>query len=160
MFNRLAAPRGGALLLSAHPASQGNLAAALADYRAAGVRLLLSLPPASELERLGLGDLERDCAALGLAWAHCPIPDFEPPGAPFEAAWREVAPGLHARLDAGETIGLHCRAGLGRTGTVAALILIERGLTPDDAIAHIRRARPGAIETAAQLSYLQQKARS
>ncbi len=36
MFDRLAAPRGGVLLLSAHPASQGNLAAALADYRAAG----------------------------------------------------------------------------------------------------------------------------
>ncbi|MFY7960206.1 MAG: protein-tyrosine phosphatase family protein [Elsteraceae bacterium] len=160
MFDRLAAPRGGFLLLSAHPASQGNLAAALADYRRAGAQLLLSLPPAAELEQLGLGALATECAALGLDWAHCPIPDFEPPGPPFEAAWRKAGPGLHARLDAGETIGLHCHAGLGRTGTVAALILIERGVTPVEAIAAVRRARPGAIETAAQLSYLHLKASS
>lgn len=160
MSDRLAAPRGGCLLLSAHPASQGNLPAALADYRAAGARLLVSLPPSAELEALGLGALAAECAALGLTWAHCPIPDFEPPGAPFEAAWREAAPGLHDLLDAGETIVLHCRAGLGRTGTVAALILIERGLTPAEAITQVRRARPGAIETAAQLSYLHLKATS
>lgn len=160
MFNRLAAPRGGVLLLSAHPASQGDLAAALAAYRAAGARLLVSLPPSTELEQLGLDALASECAALELEWAHCPIPDFEPPGAPFEAAWRQAAPGLHARLDADETIVVHCRAGLGRTGTVAAQILIERGMTPDEAIAEVRRARPGAIETAAQLSYLHLKARA
>jgi ADP-ribosyl-[dinitrogen reductase] hydrolase len=67
---------------------------------------------------------------------------------------------LQAQLCAGETIGLHCGAGLGRTGTVAALILIERGFTPSEAIAAVRRARPGAIETAAQLSYRRQKGRS
>lgn len=160
MFDRLQAPRGGALLLSAHPARDGNAAAALAAYRAAGARFLVSLPPALELQALGLGDLGAACAAQGLAWAHCPIPDFEPPGPLFEAAWRAVAPGLHDRLDAGETIALHCRAGLGRTGTVAALILIERGLAPDAAITVVRRARPGAIETAAQLSYLHLKATS
>jgi len=158
MFNRLEVPRGGALLLSAHPASQGDPASALAAYRAADVRLLISLPPSEELVALGLGDIAGDCAALGIGWAHCPINDFEPPGSPFEAAWREVASRVHALLDAGETIALHCRAGLGRTGTVAGLILIERGLTPVEAIRQVRHARPGAIETAAQLSFLHLKA--
>jgi len=40
--------------------------------------------------------------------------------------------------------------GLGRTGMAAALLLVERGIAPEDAIAAVRRARPGAIETRGQ----------
>lgn len=59
-------------------------------------------------------------------------------------------------LNHGHAVALHCWAGLGRAGTVAARILMEReGMRADEAIAYVRQARPGSIETAAQVDYLQ-----
>jgi ADP-ribosyl-[dinitrogen reductase] hydrolase len=59
-------------------------------------------------------------------------------------------------LNHGHAVALHCWAGLGRAGTVAARILMEReGMSADEAIAYVRQARPGSIETAAQVDYLQ-----
>jgi ADP-ribosyl-[dinitrogen reductase] hydrolase len=155
LFSHLALSCGGALLLSAHPGAEGDASAAISAYRAAGATLLVSLPPSAELATLGLGEIDLACAAAEIAWAHCPIPDFEAPGPLFHAAWRALRPRLFERLDAGESVVLHCRAGLGRTGTVAALILIERGLSPRDAMGQVRRARPGAIETAVQVEFLE-----
>lgn len=51
---------------------------------------------------------------------------------------------------------MHCKGGLGRAGTVAARLLIEFGQAPEDAIACVRAARPGAIETHQQETYLRQ----
>jgi protein-tyrosine phosphatase len=129
----------------------------LADLRAlssSGVRLLLTLLADEELGRLGAGRLGGGCTELRIQWVQCPIVDFEAPGAAFEAAWTAVAPDVHARLDRGERIGIHCRAGLGRSGTVAARILVERGMAPAQAIDWVRRHRRGAIETAAQQAYV------
>ena len=49
----------------------------------------------------------------------------------------------------GEVVGVHCLAGKGRTGTMLATWFVRTGLTAEDAIAHVRAARPGSIETAA-----------
>jgi len=51
---------------------------------------------------------------------------------------------------AGERVLVHCRGGVGRAGTVAALMLVECGESPAIAIQRVRAARPGAIETAGQ----------
>ena len=156
LFNVLHLPASGLLILSGQPAKTGQLDHALAAYRRSGAKLLVSLLPAHEMALLGLESLQQRCASFGLAWARCPIEDFAPPGPEFEHVWRQISPDLHARLDAGQGVALHCRAGLGRTGTVAARILIDRGLTVDQAIQQVRQARTGAIETAAQEAYLHQ----
>ena len=49
-----------------------------------------------------------------------------------------------------ESIVIHCLAGRGRAGTVASALLVACGREPAQAIADIRGARPGAIETAVQ----------
>jgi len=80
--------------------------------------------------------------AHGLAWYHCPIRDQQPPAARFEQRWQQDFPAVRQRLEAGEHLVLHCRGGLGRTGTVAACILIEFGTDPDTAVRRIGVARP------------------
>jgi ADP-ribosylglycohydrolase len=56
-------------------------------------------------------------------------------GVPQDAAgMAEILAALDALLAAGRRVYLHCRAGIGRTGTVVACHLIEQGLGPEDAL--------------------------
>jgi protein-tyrosine phosphatase len=48
------------------------------------------------------------------------------------------------RIDRGEHLLMHCAAGIGRTGTIAACILVRLGYTVDDALELVRLSRPGA----------------
>ena len=61
-----------------------------------------------------------------------PIPDHGVPRAREHMA--EVLAAIESALSAGRRIYVHCRAGIGRTGTVVACHLIERGLSPDAAL--------------------------
>ncbi|MDZ7748356.1 MAG: protein-tyrosine phosphatase family protein [Halofilum sp. (in: g-proteobacteria)] len=125
--------------------------ATLVDW---GAGALVTLVQPFELTLLGVEGLGERAARQGLAWWHLPVVDGAAPGTAFETAWAEVGPALHRRLDADARVALHCRAGIGRTGTVAARLLIERGLEPQAAIVAVRRARPGAIESPEQAAWV------
>ena len=45
-----------------------------------------------------------------------------------------------AALRGGESVLLHCAAGIGRTGTAAACVLKQLGLDNDSALARVRQA--------------------
>src|SRR5690349_19854639 len=84
-------------------------------------------------------------AARGMKWLHLPIVDVNIPSASFEAQWRVEVPELLAALRTGSKILVHCKGGLGRTGLVAAMLLMESGETSEAAIRKVRNVRPGAI---------------
>jgi ADP-ribosyl-[dinitrogen reductase] hydrolase len=107
-----------------------------------------------EFRLLHVESLGAEVTNLGMQWLHLPIRDVDVPDARFERAWATGGPGLHRRLDAGERVLIHCRGGLGRTGLVAALILVERGAEPPAAIRRVRAVRPHAVETRAQEDYV------
>lgn len=149
----------GALLLGPCPgrrketldesASQAALTEDLSRLAGLGATGLLSLVETKELPH-GFAAAVR---AAGLEWTHLPIPDYGVPDAGFMAGWRELD--LARRLREGESWAIHCRAGLGRTGTVAALLLVENGTSAVDAIAQIRREHDAAaVETEAQEAFL------
>ena len=91
------------------------------------------------------------CAELGITWHHQPIHDFAVPDVAFESCWHTVGTALRAQLQGGGRLLVHCWAGRGRSGTIAARLLVELGeAAPDAAIEMVRAVRPGAIETAVQ----------
>jgi protein-tyrosine phosphatase len=51
---------------------------------------------------------------------------------------------LNARLGVGDGAIVHCGAGIGRTGTIAAGVLVSMGESVDDALAIVRASRPSA----------------
>jgi len=118
--------------------------------RAHGASRLVTLLQPQELSKLGRIDLAARRA--GLRWRHFPIPDFNPPSS-LAKTGRLVGDLLRA-LRGGETVVVHCWGGLGRTGTVAACLLVAAGASPAEALGHVRAARPGAVEVASQEAFV------
>jgi ADP-ribosyl-[dinitrogen reductase] hydrolase len=153
---RISAEPGARGFLLVLPCPAGPLPAHAAQLAQAGVAALVTLVPRAEAVALALdlAALERACSERGIRWAHAPLVDLGVPDDDFEQVWKGLGTELRDLLGEARGVALHCRAGLGRSGTVAARLLIELGLDPADAVARVRAARPGAIETAAQEHHL------
>jgi len=92
----------------------------------------------------------------GLLVYHEPLEDMEAPSQ--EQLDRCVSAILRAN-EHNMGVAVHCGAGLGRTGVVLAAYFVARGLNAANAIARIRRLRPGSIETDEQAAAVEQYAR-
>jgi ADP-ribosyl-[dinitrogen reductase] hydrolase len=141
----------------AHAASGSwdrDLATDLQAIRDWGAVTVLTFMEPQELEAHQVADLGGSVEALGMDWLQLPVRDGGVPGEGFEQAWLYAGHRLRSQLLSGRSVLLHCRGGLGRTGMIAVRLLIELGRQPEEAIAAVRAARPGAIETEAQLRYV------
>lgn len=115
----------------------------------AGVDLVICLLEDEELERYGesLSQQRRALQRSGLPMISWPIEDF---GAPEVEQMRTWLGTLRRHLDAGKAVLVHCMAGLGRAGTVAACALVDQGMEAEAAMALVRWVRPGAIQAEVQ----------
>jgi len=118
-----------------------------------GATVLLSLIEPHEFETLGVARMKQGLPA-GIAHFVLPIVDGAVPSGTWERAWADAGPQIRERLALGERIVIHCRGGLGRTGMVAARLLVEFGEVPAIAMRRVRAARPGAIENRRQEEYV------
>lgn len=114
-----------------------------------GAEVLVSLIEPREYRALGVPDLPEK-ARKRFIHMDLPIPDAGIPGPEWETSWKDSGQLLRSVLRRGGRICIHCMGGLGRTGMVAARLLIEMGIAPAAAVASVRIARNGAIETQGQ----------
>ncbi len=118
--------------------------------------LLITLNESHEFKALGVPDFKTVLASSGLPWRHLPIRDAGVPGPAFKKAWRTVGREARECLCTGRLVVIHCRAGLGRTGMIAAKLVVKLGMHSDAAVTAVRKARPKTIETPAQMRHVEE----
>jgi atypical dual specificity phosphatase len=107
--------------------------------RQQGIQLLISLmedPP------------RRDWVnEAGLFVVHVPVEDFT---APTQDQIDQCMTTIERAHENQWGVAVHCRAGLGRTGTLLACYFVTKKMSAANAVARVRRLRPGSIESEEQ----------
>jgi len=151
-------PVSGRLATMAHPAGGRDLLGDLTALRSAGVDVLVSLQTPDEQAEIGLTGEADAAAQAGLEFRHLPITDM---GVPDLAMVAPAIAALAADVTSGRHVVIHCRAGIGRSSTIAAAVLIGLGATSADACAMVSAARGMRVpETQGQRDWLDAWARN
>jgi ADP-ribosyl-[dinitrogen reductase] hydrolase len=124
-----------------------------------GATTVVTVLEQHELAHLAIRRFGEEVQRREMEWLHLPIPDVSKPEPEFDAKWQTVSKHVRSRLDKDENILIHCRGGVGRSGMLAARLLVEFGVDAETAIARVRAARPGAIETWEQEQWVRQRLR-
>ena len=154
-FDILNLDNGARLIFTPCPGTkEASLQAALKTMQAAGADAVVTMMPDAELSEFKADSLPAECAALGLAWFQLPVEDDCAPEAPFAAAFANHKTALLARLASGQTLAIHCRGGSGRTGLMAAILLLESGYAPTQVKSLVQGLRPKALTLTPHVDYL------
>lgn len=116
----------------------------LAALARVGVTILVSLM-----------ENEPDVAAgqrYGIRIVWFPIPDMQAPTVP---AATETCRGVARWIRAGRVVAFHCKAGLGRTGTMLAAYLITQGHSAVQALERVRAIEPRWVQSEVQIRFLE-----
>jgi protein-tyrosine phosphatase len=118
--------------------------------------VLVSLLEPHEYDLLGVPDLLTRTRDVGLDVLHFPIIDAWIPRPDECAAFDDLIAAIRDSLDAGQRVVIHCRAGIGRSGLVAACVVTTYGHGAADAITLVRQAQPFAVQTRLQAYFVGQ----
>jgi len=128
------------------------LADEVSGWHCAGLRTVVSLLERHEVKKLGLRDEPAFCEAVRIEFISFPIPDG---GVPLSIcnSVRLVAK-LASKVSSGTAVGIHCRAGIGRSALLAGCILSRLGVPEMEVFPCISRARGVSCpETEAQVKW-------
>jgi protein-tyrosine phosphatase len=128
----------GILATMARPRGGDWLDDEMSGLAMAGISVLVSLLTDAEMAEVGLSAEAAAARDAGLVFYRLPTPDRH---VPDQAASLSLARSLRAHLAAGQGVAIHCRNGIGRCSTLAAIVLVLDGIEPDQAWSLISEAR-------------------
>ena len=117
---------------------------------------LVSLVEVHEFDQfISYPKFEEKIGKRNFSWFFHPLKDMTAPDEIFRERFFETQSHLLENLRSGKKIAIHCKGGLGRSGTIAALLLRHLGFSAEKSIELVRKSRPGAIETEEQEIFIQ-----
>lgn len=143
----------GKLAVAARPRGGDWIEDVVAKWKRAGVGVVLSLLTPGEEKDLDLRDEAAAVRGASMEFTSFPLPDRQVPSSETKLAM--VLENIGARLAAGKNVLVHCRQGIGRSGLVAACLLVTKGLSPGTAVEQVSAARGVRIpETTEQRDWI------
>jgi protein-tyrosine phosphatase len=115
------------------------LADEIQALRRAGIDVLISALTPEESEELNLQCEEKECEAAGIYFVSYCIPDRGLP--PSDQVFKDLLARIHTALIHGKGVGIHCRAGIGRSSLIAACLLGSFGMSAEQAFQRIAECR-------------------
>jgi protein-tyrosine phosphatase len=146
-------PWRGKLAVASRPRGGDWLADEVSGWRRAGLNVVVSLLEADEAVQFELGNEGSVAETKGVRFVSFPIPDRGVPASAQEAL--SLFSDIAAALDEGKNVAVHCRQGIGRSGLIAAGVLLTSGMGVDRAIEVVSAARGETIpETPTQRQWI------
>jgi protein-tyrosine phosphatase len=141
----------------ARPRSGEWLRDEITGWQRAGIDTVVSLLEPHEVQELALKDEASLCAELGIEFLAFPIADRGTPRSlPDTLA---LVDRLVDRLRSDKGVGIHCRAGIGRSGLISACVLVRLGVPFAEVFSMLSRARKVPVpDTSAQIDWVQRYA--
>ncbi len=154
-YDKLTLASGATLIFTPCPGTKDtSLEEAVTTLKAAGAQALVTLMPEEELAKFAAESLPGACAAAGLQWFHLPVEDDHAPDERFATAFAAQKQALLSLLEGQGTLAIHCRGGSGRTGFMAAILLLESGMDRDEVVCQVQGLRPQALKMPVHTDYL------
>lgn len=138
-MHEINAPWSGRLAIVARPRGGDWLQDEIISWVRSGFQVIVSLLTFEETNELELTGEADACRSAGLEFVSFPIPDRGVPASRGETL--QLIKSVEALLGAGKAVGLHCRQGIGRSGLIAACLLVSSGVPADTAFSRISEAR-------------------
>jgi protein-tyrosine phosphatase len=148
-------PWRGRLAIVARPRGGDWLDDEAVAWRRAGIDVVVSLLEDDEAVQLGLVDERHAAESHAVVFLSFPIPDRGVP-ASTEAAI-EVIGRIASELKAGHNVAVHCRQSIGRSGLIAAGVLVNSGIHAEPAMETVSSARGISVpETLEQRRWIEE----
>jgi len=145
----------GRLVIAARPRGKDWLEDEANAWRRAGIDVVVSLLEKPEAAQLDLLEEDKAVEKSGIRFFSFPIPDRGVPASTRDAV--SLITSITGALQQGRNVAVHCRQGIGRSGFIAAGVLMNSGMNPEEAIQVVSSARGAAVpETSEQLRWTQQ----
>lgn len=121
------------------PRGDDRLRPDLIELKVGGIETIVSMLEPDEAAWMGLADEGRVAEGVGLNFMSFPIPDGN---VPLDVSmFQGFVAQLAARVNARESIGVHCRGCIGRATLAVACTLVQLGFDSQSALAAVERAR-------------------
>ena len=139
--------------IMARPRGDNWLEDEIKHLKNSSVNVLVSLLERSEIYELDLDHEEELCLSKNIEYLNLPIPDRDIPGQGDKVD--QLIDKLIQKLNAGLSIVIHCRMGIGRSSIIAAAVLMTYGFKSHDIIKNISIVRGLKVpDTDKQIAWL------
>ena len=156
-YDPLSLPNGAKFLFTPCPGTKGpGIAESISELKGAGADAVVTTLSDSEMAVLNVSELGNEIQHQNLQWFQLSIEDDCAPETAFFTAFNAAKPALMQLLEDKATLAIHCRGGSGRTGLMAAILLLESGESWDEVEPLIKSVRPKALSLPVHVNFLQQ----